>query len=345
MTALDNVQDDVSAKANLSYTPEKNPVPVRVFGWAILAVMAAFLLNNYLNYWQDLPGVAPVFGGAANGNMPVVWSWLQLGIYAAAIAWAFLYVGRTKTRTLRQDSLLISDINAFLIRAAFWAVLIVGLVDTVISFLRVEGFLETVVGAELATDLGRSHFRGGYVHMPLIALSVVIAAFTRTLGFTWLALLVVGAELLIVIGRFIFSYEQAFMADLVRFWYAALFLFASAYTLLHEGHVRVDVFYASFSSRVKGRVNAVGTLLLGISLCWVILVIGMGGKQNIINSPILSYETTQAGFGLYVKYLMAGFLGVFAVSMMIQFVSYLLDAVADMREEPGGRDHDVHAVQ
>ncbi|WP_256372881.1 hypothetical protein [Breoghania sp. L-A4] len=42
---------------------------------------------------------------------------------------------------------------------------------------------------------------------------------------------------------------------------------------------------------------------------------------------------------------MAGFLGIFAISMMIQFVSYFLDAVADIRDEPGGRDHDVHAVQ
>ena len=59
----------------------------------------------------------------------------------------------------------------------------------------------------------------------------------------------VAAELLIVISRFIFSYEQAFMADLVRFWYGALFLFASAYTLLEEGHVRVDVLYAAFKDR------------------------------------------------------------------------------------------------
>jgi len=43
--------------------------------------------------------------------------------------------------------------------------------------------------------------------------------------------------------------------------------------------------------------------------------------------------------------MMAGFLGVFGISMLIQFVSYLLDAVADFREEPGGRDHAVHAVQ
>ena len=223
--------------------------------------------------------------------------------------------------------------------------LIVGLVDSAISFLRIEGFLPDVVGQALADDLGKSQFRGPYVHMPLIALSFVIAAFTRTLGFTWLALLVVAAELMIVIGRFVFSYEQAFLADLVRFWYAALFLFASAYTLLEEGHVRVDIFYAGLSSRAKGIVNAVGSVVLGISLCTVILVIGMGGKQNIINSPILTYETTQAGFGLYVKYLMAGFLGVFAVSMMIQFVAYFLDAVADIRGEPGGRDHDSHTVQ
>ncbi|MEO0976546.1 MAG: TRAP transporter small permease subunit [Pseudomonadota bacterium] len=307
-------------------------------------IMAAFLVNNYLTFWQDLPGIAPIFGGQANGSMPMAWSWFQLALYGGAIVWAVLLVQRTKDRSLREDSKKISDINAYLIRAMFFAVLIVGLVDTVISFLRVEGLLEAVVGADLAASLGRSQFRGGYVHMPLIGLSFVIAAFTRTLGFIWLALLVVVAELLIVVGRFILSYEQAFMADLVRFWYAALFLFASAYTLLEEGHVRVDVFYAGMSARTKGYVNAIGSVVLGMSLCAVIILIGMAGKQNVINAPILSYETTQAGFGLYVKYLMAGFLGVFAVTMMIQFVSYFLDAIADIRGEPGGRDHENHPV-
>jgi hypothetical protein len=70
----------------------------------------------------------------------------------------------------------------------------------------------------------------------------------------------------------------------------------------------------------------------------VILIIGMGGRpSSIINSPILSFEVTQAGFGLYVKYLMAGFLGVFAVTMLIQFVSYFLDASPMSADEPGHR--------
>lgn len=341
MTALDTVQDGSPAMKSGDAGTSRI---FRLFGWIILAVMAAFLINNYLTYWQDLPGVDPIFGGPANGSMPILWSWVQLLLYAVLILWAIAYVLRNGN-TLREDSERISNINTFLIRAAFFAVLIVGLADSIISFMRIEGLLPGVVGEGLANDLGRSAFRGAYVHMPLIALSVVLAAFTRgILAFPWLALLVVVAELLIVIGRFVFSYEQAFLADLVRFWYAALFLFASAYTLREEGHVRVDVFYAGMAPKTKGYVNAIGSVVLGMSLCTVILVIGMGGKQNIINSPILSYEVTQAGFGLYVKYLMAGFLGVFAVSMLIQFVAYFLDAIADIRGEPGGREHENHPV-
>ena len=338
MSSIDGVSEQASAMSGTATGSDTGALAVRLFGWIMLAATAAFVLNNYLTYWLDLPGVAPLFGGTANGSADPAMSVVQLGIYTLLVALAGGYALRQRGRPLRTDSRRIAAINGFVIRAAFFAVLSVGLTDAVISFLRVEGLLDSLVGSPLATELGRSRFRGPYVHMPLIGLSIILAAFTRTLGFIWLALLVVAAELLIVLGRFIFSYEQAFMADLVRFWYAALFLFASAYTLWEEGHVRVDVFYAAFSARTKGYVNSVGAVLLGMSLCWTILVIGMGSKQAIINAPMLAYETTQAGFGLYVKYLMAGFLGVFAVSMLIQFVAYLFDAVADIRGEPGARN-------
>lgn len=311
---------------------------VQFFGWGSLGVLAALLINNYLTFWLDWPG-----GNAAlNGGSAL--SYVQLGLYAFAIGIA-ASLAFGQQRDLRRDSAIISDVNMFFIRGAFWAVFMVGSVDAVISFLRVEGILQDYVGAALAGDLGRSTFRGTYVHWPLVGLGYVIAALSpRTLGFIWLALLVVLAELLIVISRFVFSYEQAFMADLVRFWYGALFLFASAYTLLEEGHVRVDVFYAAFERKTKGMVNSIGCVVLGMSLCWTILIIGMAGKSNVINSPLLAFEVTQTGFGMYVKYFMAAFLAVFGISMMVQFVSYLFDAVADWRGEPGGRDHDDHSI-
>lgn len=318
-----------AATQNLS---SRTPILTQLFGWSMLAAMLAFLINNFLSNGMGLPG--------ASLNFAAEHGWFSAGafqviLYPILIGLAMAYVVKRSHIDLRADSAKVSSINTYFIRAAFWTVLLIGLVDATISFMRIEGFLEFFVSEQTVRDLGRAQFRGPYIHMPLVVVGILLAAVTRTLGFHWLALLIVVAELLIVFSRFIFSYEQAFMSDLVRFWYGALFLFASAYTLLEEGHVRVDVFYAGFKAKTKGYVNAIGSVVMGMSLCWIILIIGMGNKASIINSPLFNFEVSQSGFGLYVKYLMAAFLGVFAISMMIQFVSYFFGAVADIRKEPG----------
>lgn len=305
----------------------------RVFSWSVTLLTFTFLLNNFLTYWAGLPGASASFDGG--GAMAM----LQLALYPLAIAVAFMLVKQGAGLSLREEAGRLYAITAYIIRWAFFAVLLVGLADAIISFLRVEGILENLVGAQLTSDLGRPNFRGLWVHIPLCVIALAVAAaWRKTLGFIWLALLVVIAELIIVFTRFIFSYEQAFMGDLVRFWYAALFLFASAYTLIEEGHVRVDVLYAGFNEKRKGLVNHWGSILLGMTLCATVLWFGMEGKASIINSPLLNFEVSQSGFGMYTKYMMAGFLAVFAVSMMIQFAGYLLEAIADRRGDPGKRE-------
>jgi TRAP-type mannitol/chloroaromatic compound transport system permease small subunit len=312
------------------------PAPfVRSFGWAIVAFLAAFLINNVLTVSFDFPGSLAAFG--EGGGL----GWVQLAVYAAALAVAVAYVLRSGDRSLRWDGDLLHRFNLYLIRACFWAVVFVGVVDALIALLRVEAIFEVFMSEDDARAFGRARFVGAYFHVPLVILGFIVGAFTRTLGFTWLALLIVVAELAIVITRFVFSYEQALMGDLVRYWYAALFLFASAYTLFDEGHVRVDVLYSGFTRKTKGWVNAVGSLTLGLSTCWVIIGIGFDGNQSIINSPVANFEITQTGgTGMFIKYQMAAFLAVFAITMLIQFVSYLFEAVADYREEPGHREHE-----
>jgi len=316
---------------------------LRWIAWSHVFFGFAYLLENFLVIWQGWPGSVTFLSqmGILGREMPegsFVLSLICFLLYIAAFALAYLFVYRDKAMALRPDSLRMAGLNNYLIRACFWAVLFVGLVDIIISFMRVEELLVVVFGEDLASGLARAAFRGAYVHVPLIVIGFVIALFTRTLGFHWLALLVVVAELTIVIGRFVFSYEQAFQGDLVRFWYAALFLFASAYTLFEDGHVRVDVLYSTFERPLRGTVNAVGSVGLGIVLCWVVIYFGMADKASIINSPIINYEVSQSGFGMYVKSWMAGFLAIFAVSMNIQFTSYLLESVADRRGEPGARE-------
>ncbi|KMW56248.1 TRAP dicarboxylate transporter, DctQ subunit, unknown substrate 6 [Candidatus Rhodobacter oscarellae] len=307
-------------------------IGARLFGWISLGVLAAFFINNILNVAFGLPQVT----GAWNGETA---AWLLIAIYLIGIGAAALFVLRTPNRALRYDSKIISDFNAYLIRGCFFAVLFTGIVDAAIAFLRVEGLLEQLFSEALAKDLIRSRFIGPWVHGPLLVLGFVVAGFSRSLGFIWLALLIVLAELLIVFSRFVFSYEQAMMGDLVRYWYAALFLFASAYTLKEEGHVRVDVFFAGLSRRGKGKVNAIGTIFLGMVTAWGIIIVSMNGKQSIVNSAVTNFEVSQTGTaGMYTKYQMAAFLAVFAITMLIEFVSYYFAAVADTRDEPGKRE-------
>ncbi len=324
MTKSVSVQDAVSS--------DDSSLIIRLLGWNILAFIVALLLNNILSVGFDFPGPLSIFSGFSTQ------SFFQLMIYFASFLVVSYFGVFSRDVSLRQDAHTIHKINLFLIRGFFWSVLLIGLVDVTIAFLRVEKILIMFASDRVISLLNKPMFVGAYIHVPIFVFSFILAGFTRTLGFVWLALLIVLAELLIVITRFVFSYEQPFMADLVRYWYAALFLFASAFTLYDEGHVRVDIVYAGLIERTKGFLNSVGCIFLGLSTSLTIVIIAFNGKYSIINKPVMSFEVSQTGtVGMFIKYQLALFLGIFGISMTVQFVSYLLESVADYRGDPGKR--------
>ena len=310
---------------------------IRILGYSILSITFVFLLNNILTLWFNWPGIKNLYShyelfGFKKLNKPLEGSiltltFIQLFFYFASLLTVIFYVFKSINQTLKRDSEILTNITAYIIRSSFWVVLIVGAVDLLISFMVVEKLIEPIFGETVKIKLIIPNFRITFIHFPLILISFIIGYYTRTVGFIWLAILVVGSEFVIVLSRFIFEYEQAFQGDLVRFWYSALYLFASAYALIHEGHVRVDVLYTGFSEQKKAWTNSLGSLLLGIPLCLITLFLGMASKASIINGPVLTFEVTQQGSnGLYLYYLMAVYLAVFAVSMLIQFTSYFMSS-------------------
>ena len=308
--------------------PKTNNILVRLLGWSCLAFVLAFLINNFLHIYLDFPPALSVPSWTdVNTFVPAI-------IYFVIITLFIYWFAVASTDTLREQSRKLHMFNCFLVRWFFFSILLVGIADVVIAFLRVEKLLPLIVSEELVGAFNKPLFVGSYVHIPLIVLSFILSLYSKTLGFTWLALMIVLAELLIVITRFVFSYEQPFMADLVRYWYAGLFLFASAYTLYDEGHVRVDIVYAGLKHKTQGFLNALGCWLLGISTGLTIVLIAFNGKYSIINKPLLSFEVSQTGtVGMFIKYQLAVFLGIFGVTMIVQFVSYFFEAVADSRGE------------
>jgi len=318
-------------------TKNNLPILVRIFSYSILAITFVFLINNVLTVWLDWPGIKLLYSnyglfGFKKLSKPLeesvlTFAFIQLFFYLVSLVIVIFYVFKSIKQTLESDAEILTKFTAYIIRSSFWTVLIVGAADFLVSFMIVEKLIEPIFNEEIKYKLINPNFRITFIHFPLILISFVIGYFTRTVGFIWLAVLVVGSEFLIVLSRFIFEYEQAFQGDLVRFWYSALYLFASAYALMHEGHVRVDVLYTGFTERKKAWTNSIGSLVLGIPLCLIVIFLGMGGKASIINGPVISFEITQQGSnGLYLLYLMAIYLAVFAVSMLIQFTSYFMSS-------------------
>ena len=306
---------------------------LRIASYSVLAFTLAFLINNVLTVWIDWRGVKKIFSHyemfgfkkkALDGS-DLNYGFMQIGVYLICIVAVIIYVFKTYSQTLERDSEILSKFSAYLVRSSFWAVFLVGVADFIISFMVVERLWEAIFSPEVKAFMVKSPERITFIHFPIILISFVIGYFTKSVGFIWLAVLVVVSEFIIVLSRFIFSYEQAFQGDLVRFWYAALYLFASAYALIHEGHVRVDVLYSSFSERKKAWTNLLGSALLGVPLVLIVLFLGLNGKASIINGPVVAFEVTQQGSnGLYLLYLMAVYLAVFAVTMLLQFTSYFM---------------------
>lgn len=86
-------------------------------------------------------------------------------------------------------------------------------------------------------------------------------------GISWLNTLLVVVICYDVTARYLFSASGAGIVELEWHLFSFIFLLGAAYALLHDRHVRVDVFYQNFSEKKKAWVNLTGTLLFLIPFC------------------------------------------------------------------------------
>src|SRR5687767_14232913 len=100
---------------------------------------------------------------------------------------------------------------------------------------------------------------------PLAGAPWVIRWLVRTIdGFTdwtgkavaWLtALPLVFVIVYEVILRYAFNDPTIWAFDVSYMLYGSLFMLGAAFTLLHQGHIRTDIFYGKWSPRVQGLVD------------------------------------------------------------------------------------------
>lgn len=144
----------------------------------------------------------------------------------------------------------------------------------------------------------------------------------------WLVLLMVLVIVYDISMRYLFQIGSVALQELEWHLFAIIFLLGAAYTLKHDGHVRVDIFYQSrwMNARRRAMVDIFGTVFLLIPFC-VLIIVSSGAFVG--NSFSIAEGSPDPGGLPYRFFLKAMIPAAFAL-LVLQGVSGLIRAIPQL---------------
>ncbi|KZB60734.1 MULTISPECIES: TRAP transporter small permease subunit [Thalassospira] len=136
-------------------------------------------------------------------------------------------------------------------------------------------------------------------------------------GIAWLVIPMVVITFLVATLRYGFAVGWVSMQESYMWLYGIMFMVGAGYTLLHGGHVRVDVFYRPASARYKAWVDLFGSLFLMTPVLVMILMYSYPYVATSWHRLEGSHETG----GLPGLFLYKSVILVFCVLMLLQGLS------------------------
>lgn len=130
----------------------------------------------------------------------------------------------------------------------------------------------------------------------------------------WFTLFIVFITFIVVILRYGFDIGSIALQESITYLHAFVFMLGAAYTLKHDGHVRVDIFYRKMSITKKAWVDLIGTLLLLFPVC---IFITINSWDYVFTSWDLLEESGEAG-GLAYVYILKSTLLLMPILLMLQ---------------------------
>jgi len=147
-------------------------------------------------------------------------------------------------------------------------------------------------------------------------------------GVSWLTAVLMTIICVDVIMRYLFSSTKTWVIELEWHLFAIIFLIGASYTLLHDKHVRVDLFYERFGNKKKSIVNAIGILLFLVP--WTMVVIYYGWDY-MLNSFSFREGSSQPN-GLPARYVIKSFIVSGFVLLLLQGISEILKAFTQQKK-------------
>jgi len=136
-------------------------------------------------------------------------------------------------------------------------------------------------------------------------------------GVAWVTLSLVLVVFIDVVMRYLFNTSFVFTQELEWHLFGFIFLIGAGYTLLHDGHVRVDIIYQRLGFKARAWVNFVGVLLFLLPGC--IMVITTSWKFTLNSFSIL--EGSPDPGGIPFRFIIKGCIPVGFMLLLLQGLS------------------------
>ena len=176
---------------------------------------------------------------------------------------------------------------------------------------------------------------------PLLSVAKAIDTFNQRLGswVAWLALIMVLVQFVVVLMRYVFGLGSIAMQESIVYMHGILFMIGAGYTLLHDGHVRVDIFYREASPKHKARVDLFGVFAFLLPVCLLIWIY----SWPYVQSAWRVYEGSKETSGIQAVFLLKTIVLVFCVLVALQGISLAIHSLAVLlgKEAPkSGEEHE-----
>jgi len=146
---------------------------------------------------------------------------------------------------------------------------------------------------------------------------------------SWATLLMVLITFLVVVLRYVFDLGWIALQESVTYLHASVFMLGAAYTLKHQGHVRVDIFYQKMSSRSRAWVDFLGTLLLLFPVCGFIFWVSW---EYVLNSWDVLEGSREAG-GLPGVFLLKSLILLLPLTLGLQGLATMLRNIMLLQDQ------------
>lgn len=137
---------------------------------------------------------------------------------------------------------------------------------------------------------------------------------------SWLVVFMVLNVFVVVVLRYVFAAGWVWMQELYVWTHAVIFMLGAGYTLLQDGHVRIDLIYRTASERYKAVVNILGCLFFAFPLLYILFT----RSYPLAERSFQTLEKSSEAGGIPALFILKAVIPLFCVLFGLQFLSMMI---------------------